>query len=86
MGLDLNLGLKIAGRYDHLGYLGHIFDPKTIFFIYCPFYAIFRPIYAICTPFYAILRHQHCSNQSTNIKYSVLGTCKKNFSVLAQTV
>jgi hypothetical protein len=40
MGLDFNLGLRIAGRYGHLGHLGHILAPKTIFFIYCPFYAI----------------------------------------------
>ena len=44
------------------------------------------PIYAICTPLYAILRHPHCSYESGIIKYTVWATCKKNFSVLAQTV
>ena len=31
MGLDLGLRLKTSARYGHLGYLGHIFDPKKIF-------------------------------------------------------
>jgi hypothetical protein len=46
----------------------------------------FRPIHAIYTPFYAILRQQPCINESTPIKYTIWGTCKKNFNVLAQTV
>jgi hypothetical protein len=55
--LDFNLGLKIAGLYAHLGYLGYIFDPQKIFFIYFSIYAIlglFRPFVRHFMPFYAI--------------------------------
>jgi hypothetical protein len=37
-------------------------------------------------PLYAILRHQHCSNESKIMKYTLWGTCRKNCSILAQTV
>jgi len=47
---------------------------------------ILGPIYAICTPLYAFLRHQHCSYEIGIIKYTVWATCKKDFSILAQTV
>ena len=63
----------------------HLWPLKTVFAI-VPILCHFSPIYAICTPFYSTLRQQPCSNESTFIKYTIWGTCKKNFSVLAQTV
>jgi hypothetical protein len=54
-------------------------NQKKIDVIYCPFYAIL----GLFTPF---LRQQPCSNESTLIKHTIWGTCKKNFNVVAQTV
>ena len=79
MGLDLNLGLKTAARYAHLGYFSHIFDPKKIVLIYFPFYAIFRPIYTILRVFYGYFKGIFIFFKSTILKYTILGTCKKIF-------